>query len=104
MLRAQNEQLKVQSNSKERDITRQLTKATKEAKEADIIKKTASSLEKRLLETDRMLALVSKELTDRTSFAEKAVHGTNEKDAVLTQMRSTVEEMKYHIEEMRTSH
>jgi chromosome segregation ATPase len=104
LLRAQYEQLKVKSNSKERDFARQLTKATKEAKEAENLKKKASSLEKRLVEKERKLALVSKELTDRTSFAEKAANATNEKDAVLTQMRSTVEEMKCHAEEMGTSH
>jgi chromosome segregation ATPase len=104
LLRAQYEQLKVKSNSKERDFARQLTKATKEAKEAENLKKKASSLEKRLVEKERKLALVSKELTDRTSFAEKAANGMNEKDAVLIQMRSTVEEMKYHAEEVGKSH
>eukprot|EP00979_Chaetoceros_neogracilis_P010134 scaffold2385_cov193-Chaetoceros_neogracile.AAC.1 len=104
LLRAQYEQLKVKSNSKERDFARQLTKATKEAKEAENLKKKASLLEKRLVEKERKLALVSKELTDRTSFAEKAANGMNEKDAVLIQMRSTVEEMKYHAEEVGTSH
>ena len=104
LLRAQYEQLKVQFNGEKSDFSRQLARATKVAKDAEELKQKNSSLEKRLAEKERKLGLVSKELVDRTSFAEKVTNGMNEKDAVLSEVRSKVEEMKARSEEVESSH
>jgi len=100
VLRAQNEQQKVQFNAKEQELRRQVSKAKKdlaqETNSSDKLKDKFVLLERNVAEKDRKLNIVSKDLMDK-------ITGEEATNAALLEVRAQVTELKARSEQMESS-